>query len=891
MQNSPKSQVPDSDSARSIDILETQRNDNTETVQNYSNPDIPEDTEQLCNYDDNRLGDTVYSRRFINKLLFRLCEEAECEHTEDIEEMDKEFEKHLSDLWDMSTNEEVVNYLMEFDVLKLFGFVFESTNKPRLTEMLVGIMANMVCSAHRYAGYLSTNRNLWYLTIVTMLKCRDAATLLQVLRFIRNFREYGMMTEMWIEEMMAMNFWDDFNFILLNCTNVHLRDEVARVLYYLTDDSETVCMYLGERENFFKNFSEIITSLLDRQLSMAVWLLAGVLHNFTTFPSGSAMLKKIAREICECCFTMLKIFTNRWSDQFLSDDEIIGLLHCFQVLDVVSEECVITSLEATYLKKVQPLLKQTLEGENNKLQHELPVQNPLSRLGSFVTPTELLAQSSLGNDAPVSTGGFLCADVSSVWLPPARFPFLPGSRFPGNIIAITRQQLRMDHHQFVTAGFQHQQQNTHYRNSPLILKHISAHGSFILFPLRCLDKYITVYGLLSVFKWNIYIYKLVSMEFPLPESFFAQKLASCQPKIRTRALLHLRSWITDRSRNKVFKETELSILWKGLYYAMWMQDKPLQQEELADNIGKLMECFSTVDEKLTFQLAFFTSISSEWHTIDKWRLNKFMMLTRRFLRSMLRFFDENDWEERIVDRVLEFLKLTVLNPSISAYPEGLKFHFVSLYLDELDSLMSEKLDEQRSMRMLQPYVELLGKPISPIFFDTVISEVLEPILLDASQSLLKKNKAKGESQNLQSTGFKRLSDELFEVAACCGSKRRQRIYEFVKKFQLVSTECDPFDEEESSGVSDLDLDDVQKAAERLLKQERLVKESYKNISTGINSLNLLYERLVEKVNYDLMNWQLMKRASFVTFDDLLPQFKNNVKKYVTSEIMFLLRYY
>ncbi|KRZ87438.1 Protein SAAL1, partial [Trichinella sp. T8] len=488
MQNSPKSQVPDSDSARSIDILETQRNDNTETVQNYSNPDIPEDTEQLCNYDDNRLGDTVYSRRFIHKLLFRLCEEAECEHTEDIEEMDKEFEKHLSDLWDMSTNEEVVNYLMEFDVLKLFSFVFESTNKPRLTEMLVGIMANMVCSAHRYAGYLSTNRNLWYLTIVTMLKCRDAATLLQVLRFIRNFREYGMMTEMWIEEMMAMNFWDDFNFILLNSTNVDLRDEVARVLYYLTDDSETVCMYLGERENFFKNFSEIITSLLDRQLSMAVWLLAGVLHNFTTFPSGSAMLKKIAREICECCFTMLKIFTNRWSDQFLSDDEIIGLLHCFQVLDVVSEECVITSLEATYLKKVQPLLKQTLEGENNKLQHELPVQNPLSRVGSFVTPTELLAQSSLGNDALVSTGGFLCADVSSVWLPPARFPFLPGSRFPGNIIAITRQQLRMDHHQFVTAGFQHQQQNTHYRNSPLILKHISAHGSFILFPLRCLDK-------------------------------------------------------------------------------------------------------------------------------------------------------------------------------------------------------------------------------------------------------------------------------------------------------------------------------------------------------------------------------------------------------------------
>ncbi|KRY00521.1 Ribosomal RNA processing protein 1 -like protein [Trichinella pseudospiralis] len=357
------------------------------------------------------------------------------------------------------------------------------------------------------------------------------------------------------------------------------------------------------------------------------------------------------------------------------------------------------------------------------------------------------------------------------------------------------------------------------------------------------------------------------MEFPLPESFFAQKLASCQPKIRTRALLHLRSWITDRSRNQVFKETELSVLWKGLYYAMWMQDKPLQQEELADNIGELMECFSTLDEKLTFQLAFFTTVSSEWHTIDKWRLNKFMMLTRRFLRSMLRFFDENDWKETIIDRVLEFLKLTVLNPSISDYPEGLKFHFASLYLDELDSLMSEKLDEQRSMRMLQPYVELLAKPISPIFFDTVINEVFEPILLDASQSFVKEKSAKSKSQKFQSNGLKRLSDELFEVAACCGSKRRQRIYEFVKKFQLVSIECDPLSEEESSDVSDLDLDDVQKATERLLKQEQLIKESYKNIST---ELNLLYEKLVEEVNYDLMNWQLIKRASFVTFEELQP---------------------
>ncbi|KRZ28671.1 Protein saal1 [Trichinella pseudospiralis] len=354
MQNSPKSPIPDLDSVHSVDVFETQRNDNTEIVQNYSNPDIPEDNENLCDYDHNRLGDTMYSRRFIHQLLFKLCEEAECEHTEDIEEIDEEFEKQLSDLWDMSTDE----------------------------EMLVGIMVNMICIPHENSDYFKSNRNLC-VTIIMMLKCRDAAKLLQALRFLRNLRDCGRMTDMWREEMMAMNFWDDFNFILLNSTNVNLRDEVARMLFYLTEDSETVCMYLGERENFLKNFSEIITSLLDRQLSMAVWHLAGVLNNITTFLSDSATLKNIAGEVWECCFTMLKIFTNRWSNQFLSDDEITGLLHCFRVLDSVAEECVITSHEAKYLKKVQPILAKTLEFENDEIQYEI-LQYVLRRIDSFL---------------------------------------------------------------------------------------------------------------------------------------------------------------------------------------------------------------------------------------------------------------------------------------------------------------------------------------------------------------------------------------------------------------------------------------------------------------------------------------------------------------------------
>ncbi|XP_003369039.1 conserved hypothetical protein [Trichinella spiralis] len=82
-------------------------------------------------------------------------------------------------------------------------------------------------------------------------------------------------------------------------------------------------------------------------------------------------------------------------------------------------------------------------GHNRRLRlpsTPFPGQTPtVSRAGSFVTPTGLLSQPSLGDDGPVSTGAFLCAGIFSVWLPPALLPFFPSSSFHGKILAFTRQ--------------------------------------------------------------------------------------------------------------------------------------------------------------------------------------------------------------------------------------------------------------------------------------------------------------------------------------------------------------------------------------------------------------------------------------------------------------------
>lgn len=67
-------------------------------------------------------------------------------------------------------------------------------------------------------------------------------------------------------------------------------------------------------------------------------------------------------------------------------------------------------------------------------------------------------------------------------------------------------------------------------------------------------------------------------------------------------------------------------LWKGLFYCMWMSDKPLIQEDLAEMISSLVHC--VVDRKtgLRFTEAALKTMARDWPGIDVWRMDKFLMV-------------------------------------------------------------------------------------------------------------------------------------------------------------------------------------------------------------------------------------------------------------------------
>jgi hypothetical protein len=76
-----------------------------------------------------------------------------------------------------------------------------------------------------------------------------------------------------------------------------------------------------------------------------------------------------------------------------------------------------------------------------------------------------------------------------------------------------------------------------------------------------------------------------------------------------------------------FSRDDMVKIWKGLHYCMWMSDKPLVQEDLADLISSLIHNMKTPGAAFMFLDTFFETESREWYGIDRLRIDKFMMVS------------------------------------------------------------------------------------------------------------------------------------------------------------------------------------------------------------------------------------------------------------------------
>ncbi|XP_074889716.1 ribosomal RNA processing protein 1 homolog B isoform X1 [Buteo buteo] len=365
-----------------------------------------------------------------------------------------------------------------------------------------------------------------------------------------------------------------------------------------------------------------------------------------------------------------------------------------------------------------------------------------------------------------------------------------------------------------------------------------------------------------------------------PEVQFAQRLAANEKRIRDRALKKLRGYIGVRTQRPAdffctvggFSQEELLKIWKGLFYCMWMQDKPLLQEELADNISQLIHVIQNTEARHLFIQTFWQTMNREWNGIDNLRLDKYYMLMRMILRQSFEVLKRNEWDESLIELLLQLLMKEVMDPDSNA-PTGIKLHFIDIYLNELAKVGAQELTADQNLKFIEPFCKIAAKSKDRCMLHAVATGIFE-IIVDQSpyaiEDLMKelrshsdeedvseedkqenekvlKTKADGclSRKSVQSSektedvyeneddgigtvlqfDYKAVADKLFELASKKNtpSLNRKRLYKLVKKFQDLAEGIFPQDFPE-----DVSTDEDDDEFSRGRRKKKAVKPWEKN---------------------------------------------------------------
>lgn len=191
-------------------------------------------------------------------------------------------------------------------------------------------------------------------------------------------------------------------------------------------------------------------------------------------------------------------------------------------------------------------------------------------------------------------------------------------------------------------------------------------------------------------------------------SSFVKQLASNNRVVRDNALEKLQKYLST-NQFKSAKQLQFDKLWKGLYFAMWFSDRPRPQQRLASQLGSLYGIYfdpkdnkvqknkKTDDVELTlndeafikFSKSFWKVLCLEWMNIDRFRLDKYLLLTRRVLYNQLIYLQQRTWNEKLVNEyITRVLKSLPLSGDRKVYT-GIPMHIVDILLDEWERLMRQ----------------------------------------------------------------------------------------------------------------------------------------------------------------------------------------------------------
>lgn len=84
-------------------------------------------------------------------------------------------------------------------------------------------------------------------------------------------------------------------------------------------------------------------------------------------------------------------------------------------------------------------------------------------------------------------------------------------------------------------------------------------------------------------------------------------------------------------------------------------------------------------------------------------MDKYLYLIRVYLRESLQHFANSSWKDaKRLKKYIGVLKAIPMNPTSMQIPNGLRYHLVDIYVDELDALVTKSGDEFPLDVLLEP---------------------------------------------------------------------------------------------------------------------------------------------------------------------------------------------
>jgi len=244
------------------------------------------------------IGDTVFSERWVLQALMKLTELIadknkqelpvdDDDDEENVQELDKDIETQLCQLWDMTVTKDVVDFLLGLPTLDLIADAMAHTKLPRLTEIVVGIIGNMACNEDALDKI--THHSKIKSSTLQLLDISDPPTLTEVFRLLLTCIQSKNHSPSWLKSFHEdEHFLPHLTFIMASSTNVTLLSTAAELIDYVLDISDDLCSAWSTSE-FVDSLLEAVQQVGSKNLK-AVETFLHVLQMLSTSNEGKVSL-------------------------------------------------------------------------------------------------------------------------------------------------------------------------------------------------------------------------------------------------------------------------------------------------------------------------------------------------------------------------------------------------------------------------------------------------------------------------------------------------------------------------------------------------------------------------------------------------------------------------